>query len=65
MTRLYRVLSLLEAYDALINIAIPNDVCDYLTPYIESMREEKEKLTQELIEHKCGDRYYTSYETFR
>lgn len=33
MTRLYRVLSLLEAYDELIDIAIPNDVCDYRTPH--------------------------------
>lgn len=37
MTRLYRVLSLLEAYDELIDIAIPNDVCDYLTPHIDAM----------------------------
>lgn len=65
MARLYRVLSLLEAYDELIDIAIPNDVCEYLAPHIKAMREEKEKLTQELIEHKCGDRYYTSHETFR
>ena len=65
MARLYRVLSLLEAYDELIDIAIPNDVCEYLAPHIKAMREEKEELTQELIEHKCGDRYYTSYETFR
>lgn len=53
MTRLGRVLNLLEAYDELIDIAIPNDVCEYLTPHIEAMREEKEKLTQELIEHGC------------
>ena len=53
MTRLYRILSLLEAYDKIIDIALPNDVCDYLAPHIEAMREEKEKLTQELIEHGC------------
>lgn len=53
MTRLDRVLNLLEAYDELIDIAIPNDVCEYLAPNIEAMREEKEKLTQELIEHGC------------
>ena len=53
MTRLYRVLSLLEAYDELIKIAIPNDVYEYLTPHIEAMREEKEKITKELIEHGC------------
>ena len=32
---------------------VDNDVCDYLAPHIEAMREEKEKLTQELIEHGC------------
>lgn len=53
MTRLDRVLSLLEAYDELIDLAISNDVCEYLAPHIEAMREEKEKLTQELIEHGC------------
>ena len=53
MTRLYRILSLLEAYDEIIDIALSNDVCDYLAPHIEAMREEKEKLTQELIEHGC------------
>lgn len=53
MTRLDRVLSLLEAYDELIDIAISNDVFKYLAPHINAMREEKDALTQELIEHGC------------
>ena len=53
MTRLDRVLSLLEAYDELIDIAMPNYVCEYLAPHIDAMRKEKEQLTQELIEHGC------------
>ena len=53
MTRLDRVLSLLEAYDELIDIAMPNDICEYLAPHIEAMRKEKDQLTQELIEHGC------------
>ena len=56
MTRLDRVLSLLEAYDELIDIAIADEVCKYLTPHIDAMREEKEALTQELIEHGCRRR---------
>ena len=51
MTRLDRVLSLLEAYDELIDIAIPDDVCKYLAPHLDAMREEKAKLRQELVEH--------------
>ena len=53
MTRLDRVLSLLEAYDELIDIAIADDVCKYLAPHIDAMREEKEALTQELIKYGC------------
>ena len=37
MTRLDRVLNLLEAYDELIDIAISKDVCEYLAPHIEAM----------------------------
>ena len=53
MTRLDRVLSLLEAYDELIDIAIADDVCKYLAPHIDAMRKEKEQLTKELIEYGC------------
>lgn len=53
MTRLYRVLNLLEAHDELIDIAIADDVCKYLAPHIDAMRKEKDQLAQELIEHGC------------
>lgn len=57
MTRLDRVLTLLERYDSLAEIAL----CDKLDcedailslACLTSLRAEKNKLTQELIEHGC------------
>lgn len=53
MTRLDRVLRLLEDYDALAANRYENH--QYLLGYdiLLELREEKEKLTQELIEHGC------------
>ena len=54
MTRLDRVLRLLEEYDSLVAIAFNNycigQDCRKMLTYL---RLEKEKLTQELIEHGC------------
>ena len=54
MTRLDRVLKLLEDYDDLAAIALHNycvgQDCRKMLAYL---RQEKEKLTQELIEHGC------------
>ena len=49
MTRLDRVLKLLEDYDRFAYLlSTPN--AEF---YLEQLRKEKEKLTQELIEHGC------------
>ena len=56
MTRLDRVLTLLDDYDALID-NVTDDYMKKLIAYkLDAMREEKEKLTQELIEHGCRRR---------
>ena len=54
MTRLDRVLNLLEEYDILSSSAINNE-CERVSAerWIESLRQEKEQLAQELIEHGC------------
>ena len=53
MTRLDRVLTLLDDYDALID-SVTDDYMKKLIAYkLDGMREEKEALTQELIEHGC------------
>jgi hypothetical protein len=54
MTRLDRLLNLLEEYDRLVDLTINDDVCRFLAPSrLEDLRKEKEKLTQELIEYGC------------
>jgi hypothetical protein len=54
MTRLDRVLKLLEDYDDLVAVAFNNycvgQDCRKMLTYL---RSKKEKLTQELIEHGC------------
>ena len=53
MTRLDKLLTLLEQYDAL--AASHHESRQYLLGYdtLMKLRKEKEKLTQELIEHGC------------
>lgn len=54
MTRLYRVLKLLEEYDRLADLIIDDDIVKSVAPSrLEELRKEKAKLTQELIEHGC------------
>lgn len=53
MTRLDRVLTLLDDYDGLIDAVASDEVRKCIAPKLEDMRVEKEKLTQELIEHGC------------
>lgn len=54
MTRLDRVLELLERYDALTSVALrAYSNSTYGLLMLEELRTEKEKLTQELIEHGC------------
>ena len=54
MTRLDRVLKLLEDYDRLTDLIIDDDICRSIAPSrLEDLRKEKEQLTQELIEHGC------------
>lgn len=54
MTRLDRVLKLLEDYDDLVAVAFQNYcVGQDCRKMLEYLRSEKEKLTQELIEHGC------------
>ncbi len=60
MTRLDRVLKLLEDYDDLAEAALCDilDCEDTIRSFacLTSLRSEKEKLTQELIEHGCRRR---------
>lgn len=54
MTRLDRVLKLLEDYDRLVDLIIDDDICRSIAPSrLEELRKEKVQLTQELIEHGC------------
>ena len=55
MTRLDRVLKLLEDYDKLADLVIDEDEMYWSdTPsMLKELRKEKEKLTKELIEHGC------------
>lgn len=54
MTRLDRVLKLLEDYDRLADLIIDDDIVRSIAPSrLEALRAEKETLTQELIEHGC------------
>lgn len=54
MTRLDRILNVLEEYDQLVASAINNE-CEQTAAerWLETLRQEKEKLIQELIEHGC------------
>ena len=56
MTRLDRVLDLLESYDRLSATALEN--CygfkqELFTGLLDDLREKKEQLAKELIEHRC------------
>lgn len=51
MTRLDRVLTLLDDYDALIDLVTDDYMRKEIAHKLKGMREEKEALTQELIEH--------------
>lgn len=54
MTRLDRVLNLLEQYDRLADLIIDDDICRSIAPSrLKELRQEKDQLTQELIEHGC------------
>ena len=55
MTRLDRVLKLLDDYDKLADLIIDEEEMYWSdTPsMLKELRKEKEKLTQELIEHGC------------
>ena len=55
MTRLDRVLKLLEDYDDLVAVALSKPYPDkqWYQPMLAYLRKEKAKLTQELIEHGC------------
>lgn len=54
MTRLDRVLELLEKYDALASVALrAYSNSTYGLLMLEELRAEKDQLTQELIEHGC------------
>jgi hypothetical protein len=57
MTRLDRVLKLLEKYDGILaaTLSIANDTTHGIVGYdiLVSLRNEKDQLTQELIEHGC------------
>lgn len=53
MTRLDRILKLLEDYDRFVKLTIDVDMYKSVAPWLENLRKEKEQLTQELIEHGC------------
>ena len=62
MTRLERVLDLFESYDRLSATALENYhkgayTKELLTILLTDLREKKEQLTSELIEHGCRRRY--------
>jgi hypothetical protein len=53
MTRLDRVLTRLDDYDALIDLVADDYMRKHIAPKLEDMRAEKDQLTKELIEHGC------------
>lgn len=58
MTRLDRVINLLDKYDGFVTaiLSVTNDgVCGWAI--LTALRKEKEMLTQELIEHGCRRKY--------
>ena len=56
MTRLERVLDLLDNYDTFAEACIRSFGVPSMIEFITELREEKEKLTKELIEHGCRRR---------
>ena len=53
MSRLDRVLTLLERYDGLAAAGVESRDSEFGKLLLKELREEKAKLTQELIEHGC------------
>ena len=53
MTRLDRVLELLDNYDIFAGVCVECFGIPDGAKFLEDLRKEKEKLTQELIEHGC------------
>jgi hypothetical protein len=53
MTRLQRVLTLLERYDGLAAAGVGSHDSEFGRLLLKELREEKDKLTQELTEHGC------------
>ena len=53
MTRLERVLDLIDNYDVFAEACIRSFGVPSMIEFITELREEKEKLTKELIEHGC------------
>ena len=56
MTRLERVLDLLNKYDGLAEAGVKSHNSELGRIMLKDLREEKEKLTKELIEHGCRRR---------
>ena len=56
MNRLERVLNLLERYDGLAQAGVNSHDSILGRTMLKELREEKEKLTKELIEHGCRRR---------
>lgn len=58
MTRLERVIHLLERYDGLAEAGVnSHPSSSFATLLLKELREEKEKLKQELIAHGCRRKY--------
>lgn len=53
MTRLARVLNILNRYDGLAAAGVESRNSEFGKLLLKELREEKEKLTKELIEHGC------------
>jgi hypothetical protein len=56
MTRLERVVDLLNKYDNFAEACVKSFCLTPMVDIIKELREEKEKLTKELIEHGCRRR---------
>jgi hypothetical protein len=53
MTRLDRLLNLLERYDGFAQIGVSSHQNLFSYKMLEELRKEREKLTQELLKHGC------------
>ena len=53
MTRLERVLELLDNYDLFASVCVESYVIPDGAAFLKGLRQEKEKLTKELVEHGC------------